>query len=257
MGKKIFVVFLMAMLITTITACLSETDGWEGDVTLIKNARFRVYAKSGREYKINHATALGALNEASKIAGFSYTIDDSWYAQYGSLFVDSIWGIKNEGMKGWQYWVNYPDEPLPWIGADKYEVKENDIVDWFYGDFSSNPSDCELLIRIRVHLSFDSNPPDVKIIKPRGFYIFEREIISFQNIAIVIGKITVEAIANDLQCEIEKVEFYLNNDLLYEDEYEPYNWIFEGGNGKYNLKVIAYDMAGNEASDEVILFKVM
>jgi hypothetical protein len=251
---KIFVVFIMAMIITP--ACFCE-NGWEGDVTLIKNAKFRVYAKSGREYKINHATALGALNEASKIAGFSYTIDDSWYAQYGSLLVDSIWGIKNEGMKGWQYWVNYPDEPLPWIGADKYEVKENDTVDWFYGDFSSNPSNCEILIRIHVHLSLDFSSPDVEIIKPKGFYIFDREIISFQNIAIVIGKITVEARASDLECGIEKIEFYLNNNLMHTDEKEPYEWLFEEGKGKYNLKAIAYDMAGNEASDEIILFKVM
>ncbi|MBC7128880.1 MAG: DUF4430 domain-containing protein [Thermoplasmatales archaeon] len=258
MGKKIFVVFVMAMIITPITACLSETDGWEGDVALIKNAKFRVYAKSGREYKITHTTALGALNEASKIAEFSYTVDDSWYNQYGSLLVDSIWGIKNEGMKGWQYWVNYPDEPLPWIGADKYEVKENDTVDWFYGDFSSNPSDCELLIRIHVHLEMDELPPNVEIIKPKGgLYIFGRQVISFPGFSVVLGEINVEANANDLQCEIEKVEFYLNNNLIHKDEEEPYEWLFDGGKGKFNLKAIAYDMAGNEGSDEIVLFKVV
>ncbi|MEM1513530.1 MAG: Ig-like domain-containing protein [Candidatus Thermoplasmatota archaeon] len=255
MKMKILGVGLVLLLTTALTAY--PLQEWEGDVVLIKNAKFRVIAKSGREYKINHATALGALNEASKIAGFSYTVDDSWYEQYGSLLVDSIWGMKNEGMKGWQYWVNYPDEPLPWVGADRYEVKENDTVDWFYGDFSSNPNKCEALIRIHVHLEIDEVAPNVEIKKPGGgLYIFDRQVISFPGFAIVLGKITVEVNANDLQCEIEKVEFYINSNLMHIDEKEPYEWLFEGGRGKYNLKAIAYDMAGNIASDEIILFKV-
>ncbi len=247
------VLLLTNALVTNVLAM----DGWEGDVNLFENAKFRVIAKSGKEYRINHATALGALNEASKIAEFSYTVDDSWYIQYGSLLIDSINGIKNEGMKGWQYWVNYPDEPLPWVGADKYEVKEGDTVDWFYGDFSSNPGNCEILIRIHVHVSSDNTPPSVEIRKPSGgIYIFDRQIISFPGFSIVIGKINVEVSANDLQCEIEKVEFYLDSNLVYIAEKEPYNWLFVEGRGKYKLKAVAYDMAENIASDEIVLFKM-
>ncbi|MEM2935234.1 MAG: DUF4430 domain-containing protein [Candidatus Thermoplasmatota archaeon] len=254
---KILGVGLVALILTTALTPAYLLQGWEGDVTLIENAKFRVIAKSGKEYKISHATALGALNEAGKIAGFSYTVDDSWYTQYGSLLVDSIWGMKNEGMKGWQYWVNYPNEPLPWVGADRYELKEGDVVDWFYGDFSSNPNNCEILIRIHIHLEIDNTSPYIEIKKPGGgLYIFDRQIISFPGFAIVLGKITVEVYAHDLHCEIEKVEFYLNSNLMYINEKQPYEWLFEGGRGKYNLKAIAYDMAGNIASDEIILFKV-
>ncbi|MBC7081015.1 MAG: DUF4430 domain-containing protein [Thermoplasmatales archaeon] len=255
--KKGIIAILVGIILTTTMIPALAIDGWEGDVNLFKNAKFRAIAKSGKEYKINHATALGALHEASKIAEFSYTIDDSWYVQYGSLLVDSVNGIKNEGMKGWQYWVNYPDEPLPWVGADRYEVKEGDVVDWFYGDFSSNPSNCDILIRIRVHVSVDDIAPSVKIKKPSGgIYIFDRQIISFPGFSIVIGEINVEVDANDLQCEIEKVEFYLNGELVYRAEKEPYIWLFDNGKGKYKLNAIAYDMAGNNASDEAILFKV-
>ena len=74
---------------------------WEGDVTLVKNTTFEVTAyNSGKTYKLSSTTALGALDKASKKGNFDYTVNDKWYQQYGSLFVDSIAGKKNEGMNG-------------------------------------------------------------------------------------------------------------------------------------------------------------
>ena len=57
---------------------------------------------------------------------------------------------------------------------------------------------------------------------------------------IIIGKINVEVSAYN----VEKVEFYINNELKYTDDSEPYEWLWdELAIGKRTLKVVGY---GNE-----------
>jgi len=52
------------------------------------------------------------------------------YPDLGVL-VESIGSVKNDfGInKWWQYWVN---EQYATVGADKYELKNNDLVEWKY-----------------------------------------------------------------------------------------------------------------------------
>jgi len=102
---------------------------WQGDVTLINGTTFCVTAhNSGEEYVVNSTTALGALDAAAHAGGFNYTVSDEW----GILFVDSIADIPNEGWSGWMYWVNYPDEPMPMVGAAEYVVEDGDVVTWYW-----------------------------------------------------------------------------------------------------------------------------
>jgi hypothetical protein len=92
---------------------------WQGDVTLINGTMFDKTAhNSGVSYEINRTTALGALDAAAEDGVFNYAISDEWYATWGSLFVDSIADIPNEGYNGWMYWVNYPEDSMPMVGAD-------------------------------------------------------------------------------------------------------------------------------------------
>jgi len=221
---------------------------WEGDVTLVKNTTFEVTAhNSGKIYNVSSTTALGALDKASEKGNFDYTVTDKWYKQYGSLFVDSIAGKKNEGMNGWQYWVNYPDEPLPWIGADKYQLEDGDTVDWFYGGYGTNPDTASMLIRIHVHIVTDITPPYIEFTKPRGgLYIFDREIIRFPGISIIIGKITIVVDATDDLSGVKEVKFYIDDELKEIDKKEPYSWEWnETAIGSHVIKAIAYDMVGN------------
>ncbi len=80
----------------------------------------------------------------------------------------------------------------------------------------------------------------VAITKPREgmLYIMNREIMPIaSNRAIVIGGITVEAETNG-----DRVEFYLNDELKYEDDSSPYQWTWdETAVGKYTMKVVAYN----------------
>ena len=248
---------IFAGLLLLFPIAMASEPYWEGDVTLIKNTSFTVTAhNSGKNYTISYTTALGALDAASKIGNFDYTVNDEWYEQYGSLLVDSIAGRKNEGMNGWQYWVNYPDEPLPWVGADKYEVKDGDTVDFFYGGFGTTPDNTDMLIRIHVHVIEDNEKPSVDIIKPKegGFYIFNREILLLPSkIAFIIGEIKVEVEAHDELSGIKCVEFYLDGELQKRVEEEPYTYDLKA-NGLHTITVKAIDNAGNQNEIERIIW---
>ncbi|MCW3135542.1 MAG: DUF4430 domain-containing protein [Canidatus Methanoxibalbensis ujae] len=120
---------------------------WQGDVTLINGTTFCVTAhNSGREYVVNRTTALGALDAAAHAGGFNYTVSDEW----GILFVDSIADIPNEGWSGWMYWVNYPDEPMPMVGAAEYVVEDGDVVTWYWSSMNMTPENSPKLLIINV-----------------------------------------------------------------------------------------------------------
>ena len=128
---------------------------WEGEVTLREIATVTVTAhNSGESYEITQTTALGALDAAAEVGGFNYTISDEWYASWGCLTVDSIAGKENAPVTwdGWLYWVNYPDDPMPMVGVNLYEVEEGDVVTYYYGGMSTTPDNSSMIIRIHIHV---------------------------------------------------------------------------------------------------------
>ncbi|MHC1575370.1 MAG: dockerin type I domain-containing protein, partial [Candidatus Methanogasteraceae archaeon] len=77
------------------------------------------------------------------------TINDSWYDSYGTLYVAEI-----DGVSDWMYWVNYPDDPSPMVGANAYELADGDAVVWYHADsMESTPANTDMLIRIGVFIA--------------------------------------------------------------------------------------------------------
>ena len=171
-NKKTFVLLLSAILLISampVLAMASSTEQetfWEGCVAL-EEGTFDVTAyNSGESYTIDRTTALGALDAAAEKGEFSYTVNDTWYPDYGALYVDSIADIWPEVTVedsityywGWMYWVNYPEEPMPWVGAEWYDVESGDVVDWYYGSSwyeggvwkADTPDTASVLIRTHV-----------------------------------------------------------------------------------------------------------
>ena len=113
----------------------------------------------------------------------------------------------------------------------------------------------------------DLEPPEVSITKPQDGYLYVNilDIIVFElpirfiifN-TLIIGKIDIEVYAIDNITGINKVEFYLNDELVGEDETQPYGWTWTNFAilFPYTIKVVAYDNAGNEESDSKIVWKV-
>ncbi len=125
------------------------TTVWNGDVTLGRGT-FNVTADSGVEYTINRTSALASIIKAAEKAGFDYTLNDSWYNDYGTLYMDSIAGVSD-----WMYWVNYPDDPMPMVGANAYELADSDSVTWYHADnMESTPANTDMVIRIETRYDY-------------------------------------------------------------------------------------------------------
>jgi len=121
------------------------TTIWSGDVSL-GSGTFNVTADSGMEYTINRTCALAALIRAAEKGGFSYTINDSWYESWGTLYVAEI-----DGVSDCMYWVNYPDDSMPMVGPNGYELDDGDVVTWYHADsMESTPENTDMLMRIDV-----------------------------------------------------------------------------------------------------------
>ncbi|HEC76365.1 MAG TPA: hypothetical protein ENI33_03780 [Thermoplasmatales archaeon] len=96
-------------------------------------------------------------------------------------------------------------------------------------------------------------PRYIRIEKPveKHLYIADREIIRLLKNTVIIGKITIKADAYD-ENGVEKVEFYIDDELKNTDYIMPYSWLWdEFAFGMHEIKVIAYDNEGNADTDEM------
>jgi|GEM_PF-3746211 len=102
----------------------------------------------------------------------------------------------------------------------------------------------------------DTTPPLVNIDKPsRYLYIADRAIMPTLRRPIILGGITLEAIAMDDESGIDRVEFLINNNLKSFDESWPYEWFWdELSFGLYTLKAKAYNNVGNTDVDTIDIY---
>jgi hypothetical protein len=113
------------------------------DVTL-GSGTFNVTAESGKPYTVDRRTALGTLDASDT----SYTVKDTWYAAYGTLYLTSVNGRAGEGMAGWMYQVNGVS---PAVGANSYHVNNGDKVVFYYSEsMSDTPATSKDTIYLRV-----------------------------------------------------------------------------------------------------------
>jgi len=127
---------------------------WAGEVDLTPGTVNVTADNSGVEYPISSTCAMYALIKSAEAGGFNYSINDSWYDSGSLLYFDMINGRHAEGYDGWIYWVNYPEDPMPMVCANSYELDDGDVVSWYWSSYSSgtgtNPSNSDMLIQTRV-----------------------------------------------------------------------------------------------------------
>ncbi len=105
----------------------------------------------------------------------------------------------------------------------------------------------------------DNFSPVIKIIKPENaLYVGDNKLLSLPFI-FIIGDITFKVQVSDLGGSgLDKVQFYINDELKFKDSMEPYIWIWnEKTFGEYALKAIAYDLAGNMGICEITVWKFL
>ena len=111
----------------------------------------------------------------------------------------------------------------------------------------------------------DKVNPTVNILKPmRALYIKNKFIRKlFFRMALIIGGITIEVNATDINGSgIAKVEFYVNGKLKGNDATAPYTYDFTKDRifrfvHIQSIKVVAYDKAGNSATDRMVVRKLL
>ncbi|MCX6665216.1 MAG: Ig-like domain-containing protein [Euryarchaeota archaeon] len=105
----------------------------------------------------------------------------------------------------------------------------------------------------------DTEPPHISIIKPvSGMFYRGNEIIRQAKQTIISGRITIEANASDTQSGINRVEFYIDGKFKGNDTNAPYTYTWDRetmrlrfSKHSHIIKIIAYDNAGNKASDQM------
>ena len=105
-----------------------------------------------------------------------------------------------------------------------------------------------------IYSSNESNLYATIVAPEKGkIYFMDREIMAVGgNKTIAIGGITIEANTNG-----NRIEFYVDDELKYEDSEEPYQWFWnEFSMGNHEIKVVAYD-GGNKASDKLKILKLL
>ena len=95
----------------------------EGKTTTIYGATQPILAVPG--------TALDALETASNIAEFYYHVRTASFGNY----VDQIGRYPAAGNAGWVFKVN---GALPPVGADAVQLKNGDVVLWYYAEFDAS-----------------------------------------------------------------------------------------------------------------------
>ncbi|MBR1368442.1 hypothetical protein RJ53_02560 [Methanocalculus chunghsingensis] len=108
---------------------------------------------SGKTYEVDTLTAFGALHAS----GNAYTIDDSYFHEYGSLFINSIKGRANRGAEGWMYQVNGVS---PAVGSNVHTVGEGDEVIFYWSEsMSSTPESSSDVIALRIAVQGSPHQP--------------------------------------------------------------------------------------------------
>ena len=154
--------------------------------------------------------------------------------------------------------MNYPDEDIPMVSADTYEVHQGDTIDWFYGGYGINPDSSEMDIKIHITLQEDTTPPFIELVSPKqgGIYLFGNEISLLSlPFALVLGELQVVITAYDEVSSIHNIEVFIDESVKKCMYNEPYTCRFTGfGNGRHTLKVVAYDSVGNKSEKECSIF---
>jgi hypothetical protein len=114
-----------------------------------------------------------------------------------------------------------------------------------------------------MNLSLQPMSVSVDIAKPlRALYWHNQRIVPWSSTKI-IGPIIIEATGTDFffepgQWQVQKVEFYIDNDLKATVNAEPYSWDWTARTfGKHTIKVVAYGFHNDTASKEIEVTKFL
>ncbi len=137
-----------------------------------------------------------------------------------------------------------------------------DIHSWEYNYFDPYRHDAITGRPLWLNLSLQQNTVSVDIVKPlRAIYLNNQRLIPCSS-TMIIGSISIETNGEGYygfgNWEIQKVEFYIDNNLKATINKEPYVWDWTTKTfGKHTIKVIAYSYNNDTAMKEIKVTKIL
>ena len=107
-----------------------------------------------------------------------------------------------------------------------------------------------------ANVTVGTSRPTVKITKPENaLYLLNMKILPLSK-PLIIGRIDIEVDASQGEVGIDRVEFYIDDELKFTDFDEPYSWTWKDKVFfKHTIKVIAIDNAEKSSSNEIVVRK--
>lgn len=105
----------------------------------------------------------------------------------------------------------------------------------------------------------DITPPSAMLEKPKNkyLYLFDIELLPLPKNTIAVGKLTINVDATT-PADVEKSEFYINNQLVETVNDPPFQWTWTGRSfGKYLIRIMVYDDTGATVRDEISILKFL
>ncbi len=105
-------------------------------------------------------------------------------------------------------------------------------------------------------IKVDCTRPNVSFLVPEEKYLYVdgRKIIPLPKNTILVGRMAIKVRAEDEISGISNVKFFRDEEQIFIDRDEPYEWEWSSSFFKHKIKCIVYDNAGNHAHVQQIIF---
>lgn len=105
----------------------------------LKNYNFRIEGLTDTicTGEVRAVTALDIVKNAQELCSYTYLIENLSFGPY----LKKINNDEASGLRGWLYLVNYVS---PTVGANDYQLQENDEVIWYFGEWTDQPTQLAL-----------------------------------------------------------------------------------------------------------------
>ena len=111
-------------------------------------------------------------------------------------------------------------------------------------------------------VSIGYQPPSLRVLKPKhAFYFLNLMIMPFliPIEPVIIGYINIKVTVTHENLDIERVEFYIDDEIRFTDYNLPYSWVWNDA-GKYpnwhTIEIVAYDSDGKSTSEKFYVLKL-
>jgi hypothetical protein len=183
-----------------------------------------------------------------------YPDENRWYSDRNPVFE---WIPSSNKIVGYSCCLDHSPDTIPdsIIDTISNSISYENVGDgtWYF-HIRAKDSDGDWSETSHCRINIDATPPLVEITRPKKgcLYFYNLEISTpFGSRPATRGWLTIKVNATDETSGMDKVEFYIDENILYVAHSPPYEWMWLPVPLLYTIKVIAYDEAGNAASDSI------